>query len=51
MGMEERACEVSSAAWSWRRRATKCEESISAAAAERRGAHRLNRLISRQSDE
>jgi hypothetical protein len=39
--MLDLALAVSSAAWTWRRMETKCEESFSAASAERRGAHFL----------
>ena len=41
MGMLERVLEASSAEWTLRRMETKCEESFSEAAAERRGAQRL----------
>ena len=41
MGIEERALEDSSALCTWRRMLTKCDESFSAASAERRGAQRL----------
>lgn len=41
MGIEDRALAEISAEWICRRMETKCEESFSAASAERRGAHRL----------
>ena len=44
--MEERLFEVNSEACTRRRIETKCDESFSAAPGERRGAHRLDVLLS-----
>lgn len=46
MGMEERVLASISEACTCLRMETKCEESFSAAASLRRGAHRLSRVIS-----
>lgn len=46
MGMLERVLAEISAEWTWRRMETKWEDSFSPASGERRGAQRLNYVVS-----